>query len=83
MLERILSFILVCNRANTCSFPQEKVGSNSPNVDTVGTAKTDDLRSGRCLDQVVNFTIWNQILVAWILREEREFELCYHSEPRC
>lgn len=45
------------------------------NVDAVvGAAQADDFGTRRCLDQVVDLAIWDEILVVGILGEEREFE---------
>jgi hypothetical protein len=47
-----------------------------PNVDAVvGAAQADDFGARRCLDQVVDLAIWDEILVVGILGEERKFEL--------
>lgn len=49
---------------------------NLPDVDaTVGTAQTDDLCTRRRLGQMVDLTVWNEILVAGVLREEGKFQL--------
>ncbi len=61
-------------RHDTCDGPF--CNADLPNVDAVvGAAQADDFGTRRCLDQVVDLAIWDEILVVGILGEEREFEL--------
>lgn len=71
---------LRCRRGfvqQTIATVKEKILSftDSPYVNTVGAAKTHDLRARRSLHEMVDLTVRDQVLMAGVLWKEREFEL--------
>lgn len=48
---------------------------DSPDINTIRRSETDDLGARLGFDEVVDFAVWDEVFVRWVLGKVRKFQV--------